>query len=595
MNRFTLSTILIIFLYFPMFSQVSNEGAKTGEVVTEYDRNAITAIILENKTQYNNDLKSAAANIKIPSKFDDNMVDTRCFFSSVNQSSITNTLINKGIPNEILSKWFSRKESGEFDMSIIHDRGMYNATDDEVKRASGSKIGLAKLKDAGEVLINHSYIMVLNFKDIQTVEEKYKRQDAAKKALAEKLGSDYEPVKRRKNGWEGEAECYVFKLNFNDSIINYFYNDLWIYDDDSEEVKAQKKAMFDQAKFPIQFVLKVDGKADGSQYNAGEILAPPKQLTRNELFHKMINTGIEACFFEVERKIDAFQVKTPLYGTHPLKAKVGKKEGLITENRYFVLEIEQNRKGEEVAKRKGVVRAKKVIDNRKVATGSSDQFTTFYQTAGRRLMDGMLLQQKNDFGIGVSGGYTVSGVMGGGYLKVEANVGAIAGKAIDLGMTQIKLFGTAAFDGGDYTLSNFSLSPTAYEMSFTRLQVGLSKGFYFARNFSIAPFISYGMETASNDDLMQNIVDGMYITDLSETDDQNIGTDFLCFGAFASVNVLHNVQLMAGLNMYAIFGNAYDKDRKELINSTTGEGFKYTKVFTDRKGASVDVGIRIEF
>ena len=46
-------------------------------------------------------------------------------------------------------------------MSIVHDRGMYNASDDEVKRASGSKIGLAMLKDAGEILINHSYIVVL--------------------------------------------------------------------------------------------------------------------------------------------------------------------------------------------------------------------------------------------------------------------------------------------------------------------------------------------------------------------------------------------------------------------------------------------------
>ncbi|HCC28787.1 MAG TPA: hypothetical protein DEQ03_01785 [Marinilabiliales bacterium] len=582
MRKFTcIITALVFMSGFMGYSQnAETAGAKSSPVTSEYDRNAITPIVLENNSEFMNDIRNATAGFIIPSKFDDNLINTRYFGSKSNNQEVRKTLSAQGIPNQILAKWFSRKENGEFDMTIIHDRGMYNATDDEVRRASGSKVGLAKLKDAGTTLINHSYILVLEYKDIEDVQKKYDKQDLVKKALAEKTGSKFEPVKRRKNGWEGDVKAYLYKLSFNDSVMGVFYDDLWIYEDDSPEVKAAKKAKFDQTQFPVTFVLEANASADGSQYNPGEILAPPVQLTRDELFKQMVNTGLTNIVFEAERKVEDFRVKTPLYGTSPLKAKVGKKEGLYTEQRYFVLEFEQNRKGETEAKRKGVIRTKKVVDNRQVATGSSELFTTFYQTAGRGLMDGMLLQQRNDFGLGISAGTAITGEMGGFYLKAEANVGALTGRIIDLGLKQVKVFGTAHFQTKEYTSTYLGVNP--YEMSFTRLQVGISKGWYFARNFSFAPYISYGMETATNDD---------WITDGGLEDGQNIGTDFIAAGAFASMNLTYWMQLVGGVNYYIPFGDAYDKDRSPDLYGNV----KYTDFFENRQGMSGDVGVRIEF
>lgn len=569
----SLTTFLILINFWGLSQDSTTTGSKTSEIATKYNRIAITAIILDNNSEYIQDLKNATSGIIVPAKFDDNLLQKRYLSSASNNSAINKSLITQGIPNDILSKWFLRKESGEFDMSVIHQRGMYNATDDEVVKASASKIGLAKLKDAGESLINNSYVMVLEFSNIQDVQKKYDKQDAAAKIYAESNKTEFKPVKRRTNGWEGEVKAYLYKMNFNDSVMNVFYNDIWIYEDDSPEVKAAKKAKFNQTRFPLVSIIEVYGTADGSQYNQGEILAPPVQLTRDQLFQKMINTGISNVVFEIERKREEFRVKSPLYGTSPLKAKIGKKEGLYTEQRFFVLEFEQNRKGETVAKRKGVVRTKKVVDNMAVATGQSDKFSTFYQVAGSGLMEGMLMQQRNDFGLGISGG-TSFGEMGGGYLKAEANIGAMTGRIIDLGLVQWKVFGTVHFEIKEY--KDFG----DYDMNFTRLQVGLSKGWYFGRSFSFSPFISYGIEDATNTDWVDN--NGL-------EDGTSIGTYFINYGAFGSVNITHWMQLVGGVNFYTLIGEAVDKDGKETW------GNEYTYYFKNRQGMSFDAGLRIEF
>lgn len=577
--------------YFFLFNtalaqNVNQETSKVGKVETDYDRNAISVVVLDNNRTYANDLKNGSAGIIIPGKFDDNMLGTRFIPSTSNAKKIEQALINNNVPNEIVAKWFSRDtETGKLDMSVVHERGMYNATDDEVRMASGSKIGLARLKDAGELLLNHSYILVLEFKDIEDVEKDYDKQDKKLKALAEASGTEFQPVKRRKNGWTADTKAYLYRLNFNDSIMNLIYSDLWIYDDDTPEVAAAKKEKFNQIKLPVSYILSFDAQADGSQYNEGEFLAPPKQLTRDELFSKLINTGMNNVFYDIERKVEEFRVKTPLYGTDPLRAKIGKKEGVKTEQRYFVYEFEQKRNGKTKANRKGVVRAKKVVDNRQVASGSSQLYTSFYQTAGFGLMEGMMLQQRNDFGLGVSANYSLAGAMGGFHVKVEANLGVMGARFLnaDFGVNQVKLYASGGGDFGEYDLSGSGIgtSTSEYDMSFTRFTVGLSKGWYFANNFSVNAFMGYAMESATNDDLIE---------ENDWEDGENIGSDFVHWGAYATMNILHNLQLVGTLNMYNAVGPAYNKEREAF-----DEELKYNDIFEGRSGASIELGVRLEF
>jgi len=409
----------------------------------------------------------------------------------------------------------------------------------------------------------------------------YNRRDVAKRALAESMDKNYTPVRRVKTGWMGDVYGYLYKLNFNDSLLDIFYDDLWIYEDDSDSIKQIKKERFDRMNFPIKFVAVVKAEADGSQYKQGHPLAGQRQLTKDELFQKMINTGLANCIKKSERFIESFKVKAPIYKVKPIRAKIGKKEGLKTDDRFFVLNYKQNKQGKIISTRKGVVRVKKSIDNRKVATANDNNFSTFYQTAGKNIESGMELYQKNDFGIGLSGGYSI-GEIGGGWGKVEFNVARMASAVGDLGITQLKLFGSMGFENKNY---NFLNEGKNYNFSFSRWQVGLSKGFYVARMFSFAPFVAFGAESGSNSEMNY---------DYGLKSDDFIGTDYFNCGINATFNLTYFLQFYSSFNYIMPFPYTYTKQRN-IFDMSKFQDKKYTDFFDNRKGLSIDIGLRIEF
>ncbi len=575
--------IAILFLKIFVIGQDTNSTVTNNtQIPSTYSRNAMTVLVLKTNNNYGNDLVAASGNAIISSKFDDNNVETGFINAMPNVQSIQQELTKKKVASQIISKWFMRDTaSGKLNMTIIHERGMYNATDDEIIKASATKIGLANLKDAGESLINRSYIMVLEFYNIETMRQVYNKREIKKKAGAEIMNKNYQPVRRVKNGWVGNVRGYLYRLNFNDSVMSVFYDQLWIYDDDDEETQKAKKAKFDEIAFPMEFVAQVMGSADGSQYNANHPMAPPTQHTRVQLFQKMINTGLSSCLFKTEKILESFRVKAPVYKTHPISAKVGKKEGLKTDHRYFVMETYQNSKGNTVSKRKAVVRVKKAIDNNKVATGKSTDFTTFYQTAGQRVDAGMVLHQRNDFGTGLSGGISI-GEIGGGWAKLEQNVALLIPGNADIGITQLKIFGSIGYENKNYNVLN---EGTNYDLTFLRWQAGISKGFYFARRFSLAPFIAFGSESGSNSQMN---------SDFGWNSNDFIGADFFNYGINGSINILHFLQVYASVNMYSFFGYTYSK-QKHPWDIGKYNNKKYTDFFNNRKGLSFDIGGRIEF
>ena len=107
------------------------------------------------------------------------------------------------------------------------------------------------------------------------------------------------------------------------------------------------------------------------------------------------------------------------------------------------------------------------------------------------------------------------------------------------------------------------------------MQFGISKGFYFLRNFSVAPFVSYGVEAAKSPNW---------------TDDTSVNTAFLNIGAYATVNILYNLQAVGTLNLYNLVGNAYQK----VGDVTSDYAHTYDYYFNGRSGLAIEVGIRYE-
>lgn len=581
MKKIIPSIVFLLFVAIGILAQgVVPETLKNGLVPSRYNRNALTVIVLDNNGSYMTDIKNATGNLQIPEKYDDNLLDIRYIPSSSTADQILQTIYNFKIPNKILAKWFSRKPSGEFDMSLIATRGLYNATAGDMIKASSSKIGLDKIKDAGKALVDNSYIQVLDIRNVMSMQEYYDKQDAANRATAANTGKEFKPVKRTQNGWKGDVTSYLFKITPN--AVDTLFDKMWIYDDDNQGMKSEKKNLFDYAKFGFSFVMSATANADGTQYNPSQLLAPKVQLTRDQLFDKLVNNALEQTMQVLETKYEPFRVKTSVYAIHPVGAKIGTKEGISIDQRYFIFENIQNKSGEVVSKQQGVVRVSKVANNSIVATTVNTELSKFYQTAGKHLETGMTMQQRNDYGLGISAGLgSLSGGMGGFYLKAEENLAVLSrmfmGAKNPIGITQLKLFGSYAFDAATYPNDNNTYA-------FGRFQIGLSKGFYFMRSFSVAPFLAYGVEKATWGD---------------SSNDYNINTAFLNIGAYATVNITHNIQVVGTANYYILVGNAYTETKNSDDTTTSTDlGFMYDDSysgFTGRSGLAIDLGLRIEF
>ena len=554
--------------------QVRAQSGSGTSGMTEYNRNSLTIMLVEGG-KYGTELKSAISHVAVPEKFDDNMLDQRLLLPSDNSDNLRQQLEFMRAPNGIIAKWFSRADDGKFDMSVIHERGLYNATDADVVAASASKRGLAKLQDAGEKLISHSYVMVLAFGKIKTMEEIYDEQDANRRKLAKELGKEFKPVPRVKNGYKGEVAGFLFRLADVSETMNNFYSNMWIFDDDSPATIAAKRQMFDTTTFKLSFVTSVVSNCEATQSNIGT------QMTKAELFDVLMNNSVRGLVNGFENKVDEWKVRTALYSTFPLRAKIGTKENLTVEDRYFVYEFRMGKDNAVHAERRGVVRAKKVVNNSHVAEGSgSDNLrnttSKFYQIAGHKLEPGMFLEQSNDMGLGVTIG-GAGGSLGGAYINIEGLAGQY------LGITQLKVFLGGHIGFNSYELDVYSSDNTS--VMFYGGELGISKGYFIMRNVSVSG--QAGMALEWGDILDSDVKKKLY-------KDCLVQGLFGFVGAQLAINIKYNAQIVGGLNYYAEVGNA------SLTKDTDSEESKdldkrYSEVFDGRAGANINLGLRIQF
>ncbi len=578
----TITFILILAGYMLCAQNAAESGkkVKNNQPATEYDRLSLTYLLLDPGTgNYLSILKKDFGSLQLPGKFDDNSISGKFIPSPVTPTETANAfLFNPRTPNEVvnkinkslvdghyanavIAKWFSRKEDGSFGLELLQQRGLYNANDADVKEANASKLGNSKLMDAGEHLLNKSYILVYDIRDLISKSEEYDRQQKNSKTV----------IKRNQNGFVANLDVYVFRISFNDTINAIFWQQLWAVAG-SPDLAARKQA-FDRYNFPLTYVTRVSNRVEASQYNKGEALAPKVQASSEELILKLLNDGMNQSIFAIERSLEEFRVKTALFGTHPLTAKIGLKENLKLDQRFFVFEMRQGGNGEIKAHRQGVIRASKhIVDNRQVSSGNTEP-SRFYQVGGKRLDEGMLLQQRNDAGLAFTlGGSTggISGVNG----KLEFNISTLLKKNAP---SMLKLY----FEGGydpvkvDLYVNGTDAGSVSYS-NFIRYGGGLGKEFCFLRNFRFQPFAGIGLESVSQKDDSQKTLSSLYGR----------------FGGTLGINLKPGIQLVGTYGSYTMFGSITDQD-KNTIKPTGPEGWADGK--WGHSGTTMDFGIRFEF
>ena len=74
---------------------------------------------------------------------------------------ITQFLQDNKVASRLVARWFNRDYfTGECNMELVKERGLYNATEFDKQLANRSARGVAMLQDAGEDLIGNTFVIV---------------------------------------------------------------------------------------------------------------------------------------------------------------------------------------------------------------------------------------------------------------------------------------------------------------------------------------------------------------------------------------------------------------------------------------------------
>lgn len=280
--------------------------------------------------------------------------------------------LNSGnVAKDLVAKWFGRDAQGGFNMNLIGERGMYDASALDLNKAKASARGMAVLADAGEELIKNTFVVVTRFNYVSKKEiydAAQKLANAAKSGLGGKMPSapsnpaleaaKEAAYKKATEGYIVQSTSYLFQLNWNDSVSAVFYNDLWM---DASSMDAKKKEAFDKTNlFTMKYI--GDGKA---------LAQVPMNLkvkrSEEELVKIATINASDAVVAKLQRDYEVFKTKVPLFSGNPITAKIGLKEGLEAGDKFEVLEQTMDEKtGKTVYKKVGKIKVDKdlIWDNR---------------------------------------------------------------------------------------------------------------------------------------------------------------------------------------------------------------------------------------
>jgi len=327
-------------------------------------------------------------------------------------AEFTEELLNDaGIAKKMVAKWFGLQgntiEDATFNTELIQSRGQYNANDVDVALALQTTRGLASLSDAGEELLNNTFVLVNDITYITAEQE----AQAAKVALGV-IGGVFDALtggNAGKNvadlggaiadsftGFKVKTHSYLYQLDWNDSIAAIFYQFHYTDNPNPEKVQA---FLDDKTTYRLKYV------AHEYEFDKKSVLKG--KYSRTELVRTICARSMDKNIVALAKQYEDFKVKTPVYQVLyndkgkivGYAAKIGMKEGISDASKFQVVQRMQDPKsGKTTYKYIATVKPKKgqVWDNRynavmEEADGASLPYTTFVKTAGGEILPGMLL------------------------------------------------------------------------------------------------------------------------------------------------------------------------------------------------------------
>lgn len=416
---------------------------KIKQVVTsDYNRNSVSMVAIQRGDSYDSATTSAVASFSPGEKFDINRISTKTLRISklrseaVYQSEVDGVVGGVGFAREILASIFNRDSKGMMNDKTVRYRGNYDAKDQDVINARAARVGEDALGDLGQKLVAASYVVVNDFYKIER--------------KTDKRGNVY---------WSTNARAYAYKLDLDESTLYDFYEKCWIYDEDDEAARAAKISAFNNLAIGLVPVASASTSATSSTVEdaAAECLSG-------------LITGLE-------NQISDWEVAVTVSARHPLRAKIGTKEGLKNGDRYRAYSYREDNNGNLVSVPRGFLRATEVSSNTGMSIGETEP-SEFYQISGLANIDeGWTIKQSNDLGLGVMAGIK-TGSMGKLSLAVD----------IDF-LMDVKTGGSMSYAlfSGSFDLKQANYVPIFFG-------IGYGYGLHLSRFFEVMPYAMIGMD-----------------------------------------------------------------------------------------------------
>lgn len=373
----------------------------------KYRRSSIYSILVSHSEQeFCDEIKEQFVAIPVPDKYNDHglsinavTVDSKGKYTE----DITNFVERNNIASRLVGRWFNRNIlTGECDMELVKERGLYNASEFDKELAKRTKRGLAMLQDAGEDLIGNTYLLVneVRYIDKNARAQKWGLALAVLGSVAGvatgnsdyvKMGQDYGNIVATLKGFSVKIHTRLYQLVWNDEIANQFYTLYY-----SEKADEQKKLAFDKNR--SMFQMKYIGEVESS--GAKTSFLGIKEEEPLLMIRKACRRAIDENVADLQKKYEQFRIKAPVLNVEPaITVQIGLKEGIDKDSRFEVLEAREV-EGKMEYKRIGVIKpvAAKIWDNRYMATeegayGADFKATTFVKVSGGDFYPGMLVRQ----------------------------------------------------------------------------------------------------------------------------------------------------------------------------------------------------------
>lgn len=387
-------------------------GTFAQEPTSEYRRSSIYSILVNHTDQqFANEIKDAFLQIPVPDKFNDHNLSVKVLNmdkklsgagSTKENPLITEFLNNNQIASRLVGRWFNRDYyTGECNMELVKERGLYNATEFDKQLALRSARGMAMLQDAGEDLIGNTFVIV---NDIRYIDKNQGAQTGA--AIIKGLGTlfaaytgtniddltnDIGDMVETIKGFKVKINTFLYKLDWSEEQTTIFYQEQY-----SGKADSTKKTNFENARsnYKLKYVGKVESSGGTTSF-LGINEEEPVVMVR-----KACQRAIDENVVDLQRNYEEFRTKSPLISIEPLTAYIGKKEGVSSNTKFEVLEMVELEDGSKKYDRVGIIEPidNLIWDNRFMsveegAPGATLGFTTFKKVSGKDFSKGMLIRE----------------------------------------------------------------------------------------------------------------------------------------------------------------------------------------------------------